>query len=178
MFPRNMTQYWTDGRYTSRMEDLELAASVRAFNRFYTESIGSLDERHEGVDVTLAEARVLFSVSAMEPCSVNDIADKLQLDLAYTSRVLGTLEDGSLVRRTISPKDRRQRVVTMTVSGRVLLRDVERRSDERVLGLIAHLDSSETAQLLAAMDTIRTLVSQEPGSSGRAPSEKDGRSPT
>ncbi|MEZ5373355.1 MAG: MarR family transcriptional regulator [Microthrixaceae bacterium] len=142
------------------MDDSDLAANVRAFNRFYTEAIGSLDEDHEGLDITLAQARVLFSVSAMEPCSVNDIADKLRLDLAYTSRVLGTLEDRSLIRRTISQQDRRQRVVTMTVSGRMLLRNVERRSDERMLGLLAHLDAAETTELLAAMDTIRALLTK------------------
>ena len=88
------------------MDDSDLAANVRAFNRFYTEAIGSLDEDHEGLDITLAQARVLFSVSAMEPCSVNDIADKLRLDLADKEMLIYFMAiDACKFRRNVIPGD-------------------------------------------------------------------------
>jgi len=132
------------------VEDRELAERIRAFNRLYTQAIGSLDDRHEGLDVTLAQSRVLFTIRSMEAPQVNQIAEVLGLDLAYTSRVLGTLEDRLLIRRTIAAEDRRQRVVALTPKGRRLLDEIERRSNQRCLaspatGQAVAISSSKSA---------------------------------
>ena len=143
------------------MEDRDLAERIRAFNRLYTQAIGSLDDRHEGLDVTLAQSRVLFTIRSMEAPQVNQIAEVLGLDLAYTSRVLGTLEDRLLIRRTIAAEDRRQRVVALTPKGRRLLDEIERRSNQRVLALVHHLDPDGLDRLLHAMDTIGVLLTTQ-----------------
>ena len=143
------------------MNDRELAERIRAFNRLYTQAIGSLEDRHEGLDVTLAQSRVLFTIRSMEAPQVNQIAEVLGLDLAYTSRVLGTLEDRKLIRRTISAGDRRQRVVALTSNGRRLLDEIERRSNQRALALVQHLDPSDLDRLLRAMDTIGVLITEQ-----------------
>jgi len=135
-----------------------MAERIRAFNRLYTQAIGSLDDRHEGLDVTLAQSRMLFTIGSLHESQVNQIADMLGLDLAYTSRVLGTLEGARLIRRTISTADRRQRVVALTAKGRRLLEEIERRSNQRVLALVNHLDPADLDRLLDAMDTIGTLL--------------------
>ena len=139
----------------------ELAETIRSFNRFFTEAIGSLDEQHEGLDVTLAGSRILFTIRSMPDPQVGQIADALHLDLAYTSRVLGVLEDAGLVRRTISKVDRRQRDVALTPKGSRLLAELEDRSNSRVLGLVEHLSTAELERLLGAMATIRTLIGKE-----------------
>jgi DNA-binding MarR family transcriptional regulator len=142
-------------------DDRALAERIRMFNRRYTEAIGSLDDRHEGLDVTLVQSRLLYTIGSLYAPPVNQIADELGLDLAYTSRVLGTLEDAKLIRRTISADDRRQRVVALTAKGRRLLDEIERRSNQRVLALVRHLEPDEIGQLLDAMDTIRVLITKQ-----------------
>ena len=136
------------------------AEQIRLFNRFYTEAIGSLDDRHEGLPVNLAQARLLFTVSSLDDPHVNDVATALRLDLAYTSRVLGSLEDAGLIRRRVSPSDRRRRVVRLTPKGDRLLAEIERRSNARVLALIGHLGDDDVAQLIGAMDRIRHLIAR------------------
>ena len=143
------------------MADQAVAKRVRAFNRFYTETIGSLAEQHEGLDVTLAESRTLFTVKSLGEPQVNQIAQALGLDLPYTSRLLGILEDKGLIQRAIAQHDRRHRVVTLTPIGERLLEEIEHRSNKRVLGLIEHLDSNEVNQLLAAMETIVALITKQ-----------------
>jgi len=143
------------------VDDQALAERIRAFNRLYTQAIGSLDDRHEGLDVSLAQSRMLFTIGSLGESQVNQLADALGLDLAYTSRVLGTLEDDKLIRRTISKADRRQRVVTLTAKGRRLLDEIERRSNQRVLALVGHLDAAELQHLLDAMDTIGVLITTQ-----------------
>ena len=138
-----------------------MAERIRAFNRLYTQVIGSLDDRHEGLDVSLAQSRVLFTIGSRTEPQVNQIAEMLGLDLAYTSRLLGTLEDAGLIRRTISKADRRQRVVALTAKGRRLLDEIERRSNQRVLTLVQHLDSEDLDRLLDAIDTIGALLTRK-----------------
>jgi len=143
------------------IEGRALAERIRLFNRRYTEAIGSLDDRHEGLDITLVQSRLLYTIGSLQEPPVNQIADELGLDLAYTSRVLGTLEDAKLIRRTISADDRRQRVVALTAKGRRLLDEIERRSNQRVLALVRHLDADDIDRLLDAMDTIRVLITKK-----------------
>jgi DNA-binding MarR family transcriptional regulator len=140
------------------VDSLALAEALRSFNRFYTEAIGALSDRHEGVAVNLAQARVLYTVAALGTPDVSQLADALQLDLAYTSRTLGTLEDAKLVRRSTSRGDRRRRIVQLTASGRRTLAELERRSNARMLRLVEHLDELEVTELLESMDRIRTLL--------------------
>lgn len=143
------------------MKNLELAQQIRSFNRLYTQTIGSLDENHEGLNITLGESRLLFTINTHNKPHVNQIAETLNFDLAYTSRLLGRLEDAGLVKRTISTKDRRQRVVVLTAKGARLLTRIEDRSNQRVLATFEHLDSAEIERLLNAMDTISALINKQ-----------------
>ncbi len=140
------------------MDDSALATELRTFNRFYTETIGALDDTHEGLDVTLGQSRVLFTVAHLVAPEISVVAETLMLDTAYTSRLIGSLEDRKLVRRVISTQDRRRRLVKLTATGRALLDRVEKRSNRRMLGLVSHLDTRNRAELLAAMQLIQQLL--------------------
>jgi DNA-binding MarR family transcriptional regulator len=131
---------------------------MRAFNRFYTERIGALDERHEGLDLTIAESRCLFTIRRLESADVGQVATELGLDLGYVSRLLSRLEGAGRVTRSRAEDDGRRRVVTLTDEGARLLEEVERRSNARMDALTAHLRGTEVTRLLEAMDTIRALL--------------------
>jgi DNA-binding MarR family transcriptional regulator len=137
------------------------AEQMRAFNRFYTERIGSLDERHEGLELSLAESRALFTVRRLEAPEIGHIATELGLDLGYTSRLVTRLERAGRIRREQGPDDRRRRVVTLTAAGAELLAEVERRSNARMDAITAHLRPAQRTELLAAMATVRRLLDPE-----------------
>jgi DNA-binding MarR family transcriptional regulator len=134
------------------------AIGIRAFNRFYTEQIGALDERHEGLAVTLAESRCLFTVRRLGAPDIGQIAGALGLELSYVSRLVSRLERRGHLRRAQAEDDRRRRVVTLTRSGGGLLAELEQRSNARMDALTAHLGPQDMKELLDAMDTIRRLV--------------------
>jgi DNA-binding MarR family transcriptional regulator len=143
------------------MDDKALAERIRAFNRFYTETIGALDDRHEGLAVTLVQSRMLYKIATTDHPQVGQIARALRLEVPYASRVLGVLEDRQLIRRRLSDTDRRQRIVELTAAGRRTLAKIEKRSNERVLSLTAQLSEVAVTELLDAMDTIRHLLTNE-----------------
>ncbi len=134
---------------------------MRAFNRFYTEQIGALDERHEGLALTIAESRCLFTIRRLDEPDIGRIAEALGLDLGYVSRLVSRLERAGRVRRSPADDDRRRRVVTLTRKGEDLLADVERRSNARMDALTAHLRAADVKELLQAMETIRRLLERD-----------------
>ena len=142
------------------VDSLGLAEELRSFNRFYTETIGALSERHEGLDLNLGQARMLYTVDALEAPAVSELAEALQLDLPYTSRLLGVLEDAKLLRRTTSRGDRRRRIVRLTTGGQRLVAEMIRRSNARMLGLVEHLDDPEIVEMLECMARIRVLLTE------------------
>lgn len=137
------------------------AHPMRAFNRFYTETIGALDDHHEGLALTLAESRCLFTIDRLGCPDIGLIAETLKLDLGYVSRLVSRLERAGRVQRSRGRDDHRRRVVTLTEAGRALLAEVAGRSDARMDAITEHLDRHQLAELLAAMDTIRRLIDVE-----------------
>jgi DNA-binding MarR family transcriptional regulator len=136
----------------------ETAQQMRAFNRFYTEMIGALDDRHEGLNLTLAESRCLFTIDRLGGPDIGMIAATLRLDLGYVSRLVSRLERAGRVRRSRGDDDHRRRVVTLTEEGAALLAEVAGRSDARMEALTDHLDQTQVAELLTAMEAIRRLI--------------------
>ena len=134
---------------------------MRSFNRFYTERIGALDEQHEGLALTIAESRCLFTIRRLGAPAFGEVADALGLDPGYVSRLVSRLERAGRVRRVPDDADRRRRVVTLTPAGDALLEEVERRSNRRMDALTQHLGSRQRKELLEAMDTIRRLLDGE-----------------
>jgi DNA-binding MarR family transcriptional regulator len=140
------------------MDTMAMAEQVRAFNRFYTETIGALDDKHEGLPVSLAQSRMLRLIANTDAPQTTRLARSLKFDLPYASRVLGMLEDNGLIRRTLSKADRRERVIELTAKGKRTLRTIEARSNERVVALTAVLGAADVDELLHAMNTIRRLL--------------------
>lgn len=137
------------------------ALEMRAFNRFYTERIGALDERHEGLALTIAESRCLFTVRRLGAPDIGRIAEALGLELSYVSRLVSRLERAGRLRREPADDDRRRRIVSLTTAGEELLQEVERRSNARMDELTAHLSPREVKELLAAMNTIHRLLDRD-----------------
>lgn len=134
---------------------------MRAFNRFYTERIGALNGDHEGLALTLAESRCLFTVRRLGAPDIGQIAEALNLELSYVSRLVSRLERSGRLGRAPATEDRRRRVVRLTPGGEDLLLEVERRSNARMDALIAHLRPLEVEELLEAMNMICRLLDRD-----------------
>jgi DNA-binding MarR family transcriptional regulator/GNAT superfamily N-acetyltransferase len=132
-------------------------ATVRRFNRAYTQRIGALDDSFLGSGRSLGAARVLFEVGP-HGASVLDLRHRLGLDSGYLSRLLRQLEGDRLVTVAADPGDRRRRVAQLTARGRTAWNRLDRRSDEVAQALVTGLSPRQQRQLADALGRADRLI--------------------
>ncbi len=133
------------------------SATLRRFNRTYTQRIGALDESFLGLGLPLGAARLVFEVG-VPGATVRDLRDRLDLDSGYLSRLLRTLEERGLVQVRPDLSDKRRRWVSLTARGRSTLALLDRRSDELADSLLAPLTERQRSRLVDALATADLLV--------------------
>jgi DNA-binding MarR family transcriptional regulator/GNAT superfamily N-acetyltransferase len=132
--------------------------AVRRFSRFYTRTIGALQEGLLDSRFTLAEARVLFELAQRDDPTATELGRALELDPGYLSRILQRFERDGLLARVPAPADRRQALLSLTAAGRAAFAPLDARSREQVGGLLAGLPEPAQASLVAGMGRIETLL--------------------
>jgi DNA-binding MarR family transcriptional regulator/GNAT superfamily N-acetyltransferase len=133
-------------------------AQVREFNRFYTATIGVLQEKLLRTPYSLTEARVLFELAQRTDTEVAELRRTLGLDAGYVSRLLARFESDGLVHRAQSATDARRQVIRLTEAGQDAYQRLDERSGQEIQRLLDRLGTAEQRRLLRAMTTIRALL--------------------
>lgn len=136
---------------------LDTTATLRRFNRTYTQRIGVLDESFLGTGRPLAVSRLLFEIGP-DGAAVRELRGRLDLDSGYLTRLLGRLGEEGLVEVHPDPADRRRRVVTLTDAGQAAYGELEERSESLARSLVAPLTERQRSRLTEALATADLLV--------------------
>ena len=148
------------------MRSEELVERVRAFNRFYMPSMRLLGNHYLGSEYSAAEARVFFEIYENEGCNAAHIAETMNIDKSYLSRILNAHERNGFVRRTPSPGDGRSYALSLTDSGKAKAEEFIRKSNGEIVSLLQGLSEEERSQLAEALDTITELLKRGRSGSG------------
>jgi DNA-binding MarR family transcriptional regulator len=104
--------------------------------------------------IAFSEGRCLAAIGSFSPLSVNDLAQRANLNKGQASRAAQSLVDQGLVRKAPSATDARGVVLTLSAKGqRVwhrLMAVIERRNAE----IVSCLDAEELAQLDRLLDRL------------------------
>lgn len=133
-------------------------ATVRRFNRFYTQKIGVLNEGLLRSPFSLAEARILYELCARDQTTATELGNELGLDAGYLSRILRSFEARGLVTRRRSAADARQNLLVITARGRKAFAPLDRGSRAQIRRLLGTLPAAAQNRLVAAIDEIETLL--------------------
>jgi DNA-binding MarR family transcriptional regulator len=131
--------------------------SVRRFNRLVTQRVGALEVDYLRRGRPLAEARLLFEISADGP-DVRALRNRLGLDSGYLSRLLRSLKTQGLIAVAKEDEDQRRRRVNLTSKGVAELTAYDRLSDNLAASMLEPLEASEQRRLLAAMSEVERLI--------------------
>ncbi len=135
---------------------------VRAFNRFYTRHIGVLEQGYLESPFSLAEARVLYELAHRPKPTAAEIAADLDLDPGYLSRILRGFARAGLLEKHPSPRDSRQRLLSLTDRGRAAFAPLDTASRAQIAAVLAELAPAERRRLVEAMRAVSGLLG-DPG---------------
>jgi len=130
---------------------------VRGFNRVVTQRVGALEVDYLRRGRPLAEARLLFEISA-EGADVSALRSKLGLDSGYLSRLLQSLEKQELITVAKGDGDARRRRAKLTRKGVSERAAYDRLSDALAASMLEPLAAPEQNRLLTAMGEIERLI--------------------
>jgi DNA-binding MarR family transcriptional regulator len=147
--------------------EIDAQAAIRRFSRFYTRSIGVLQQGLLDSPYPLTEARVLYELAIREETTAKEIGGELNLDAGYLSRILRKFEERGLLKRATSQQDARQTLLKLTKRGKAAFADLNDRSDAQARKMIENLTAEKRSELARSMQIIENILGNE--SHGPAP---------
>jgi DNA-binding MarR family transcriptional regulator/GNAT superfamily N-acetyltransferase len=161
-------------------EPAGLVAQMRGFNRFYTRTIGLLEQTLTDSAFTLTEARVLFELGHRSTPAVakvagehgfladafnlnlgpaaSEIANELRVDPAYLTRILRKFAAAGLTEVRTDPSDRRRRILSLTKEGAAALAGLQSAADKDMARLVGGLSEEKSRELAGAMQKMTQLL--------------------
>lgn len=133
-------------------------ATIRYFNREYTEVLGLLNKNVFDINLSWPESRILLTIKSEDLKTVNEVSLFLNIDKSYTSRLINHLMKKGLIDKIQSDKDRRSNVLTLTSQGEQLCQKLDAESDDQIENLLARLDGQQKQQFYQAIVTINQLL--------------------
>jgi DNA-binding MarR family transcriptional regulator len=135
-------------------------AAVRRFNRFYTRELGLLRRHFLATPYTLGEMRVLFEIWQRPGLTATDLAQLLDLDTAYLSRLISRFGSEKLVSRAASADDARHYQLKLTRAGLATVKRADERQAKQTAASLLRLGPAQQKRLVAAMQTIEALMTE------------------
>lgn len=141
-------------------------SQFRRFSRFFTQFIGALDPHFAGMDMTLAEARLLFEIANRTRPLAADLQQSLKMDAGFVSRVLRRFETRGWIARQRGEQDARRRPITLTPAGRAVFVELDQRQNKVVEGILQRLSGPERDQLVTSLGIAQSLLDPAHGERG------------
>jgi DNA-binding MarR family transcriptional regulator/GNAT superfamily N-acetyltransferase len=108
---------------------------VRSFSRELARAGGLLSPDYLESGLSLGEARCLYELGHVDPADsleISALAERLDLDLGYISRVISRLAARGLVSKRVERRDARARSLEITARGRTRLAALDRHTNRRL----------------------------------------------
>ena len=138
------------------------AATLRELLRTLIRKLGVLERSEAGCcDMTMSQCNALIEIGRAGVLSVNQLADRLNLDKSTASRVSDKLVlDGQLLRQEDS-NDRRYVVLKLTERGSQTYANLENRMTASFEEVIGGVDPAERAAMLRGLQTLASALNSD-----------------
>ncbi|WP_308555877.1 MarR family winged helix-turn-helix transcriptional regulator [uncultured Lactobacillus sp.] len=131
---------------------------IREFNRHYTQALGILNKNIFNMNLTWPEGRILIEIGLNKYATPMAIANNLQMDKSYTSRIINNLVKKDIVTKRPSPEDKRSVQIQLTDHGTQVFNEVNENSNKQVNNLLDHLSASQKEKYFNDIMEINQLI--------------------
>lgn len=136
----------------------EEVATIRKFNRFYTNVLGLLNQDVLKSDYSLSEARVLHEIQKTENCTPKKLAETLSMDAGYLSRILKKFQEEGMVDKKPSSEDGRSHYLYCTEKGEEKMTELNASSDEQLYQLVKTLSEEDRMKIVQNMVSLQHIL--------------------
>ncbi|MGF7237422.1 MAG: MarR family winged helix-turn-helix transcriptional regulator, partial [Frankia sp.] len=141
--------------------DALLPAALRNRTSFVLIRLAALTRQHcadqlASVGLSQHQHAILCCLQEYGPACQRDIATRLSIDSGDLVAFIDGLQKGELIVRRRDERDRRRQILSLTESGRQLLRRVEKLLDDAEPGPLAALSDAQRQELHAAATRVLT----------------------
>lgn len=127
---------------------------IREFNRLYMPIFNLLGNSYLGSEYSPTEARVLFEIYENNGCNAAYIAQKMNIDKSYLSRIIKNHIKHDYITRSTSQTDSRAYNLYLTEKGIKKTEDFISKANSQIMNVIGSLDDEACKKLTDALDTI------------------------
>ena len=132
---------------------------LRGFNRLYTELLGILQNKVYESDYSLSETRILYEISKGEHGIASELCKAIGVDPGYMSRIIKKFEKQRLVERVVGV-DARNREIRLTLRGREVFGELEKRANAQVSGLLERMTEEEQDQFIHSVAQVKKYITK------------------
>lgn len=131
---------------------------IRAFNRFYTDIIGLVDQHILNSRYSLPEVRIMYEMYYHGAATANEISRLIHIDKGYLSRILLKFKRERLISKKRSLNDGRSVILVLTAKGRTEFEKLDAASHAQVREILKHLSGQQHDELLFHMNAIKKIL--------------------
>lgn len=112
----------------------------------------------EGMEISLAAARVLARIKDNGPCRISDLALQERSSQPTITNHIKRLEAAGLVERTLDPRDGRAWLLDLTPLGRQRLLEIRNQLGTNIEPMLAKLSARDRKALRAGLEVMQRLI--------------------
>jgi DNA-binding MarR family transcriptional regulator len=112
----------------------------------------------DGMEVSLAAARVMARIQDNGPCRISDLAIQERSSQPTITNHVKRLEAGGLVERTLDPSDARAWLIDLSPLGRQRLLEIRTRLGTNIEPMLEQLSARERKALRSGLEVMQRLI--------------------
>jgi DNA-binding MarR family transcriptional regulator len=112
----------------------------------------------DGMEVSLAAARVMARIQDNGPCRISDLAIQERSSQPTITNHVKRLEAAALVQRTMDPSDARAWLIDLTPLGRQRLVEIRTQLGTNIEPMLEKLSARDRKALRAGLEVMRRMI--------------------
>lgn len=129
----------------------EQVPHIRQASRQIVRELHLLDQGQEIAGHRFAECHVLLELEMLGQATASELCERLVLEKSRVSRLVNAMVRRGEVQTLPNPADGRQRLLSLTPTGRKNLKPIHKHSDDQVDGALSCLPPKEREEVLAGL---------------------------